>query len=760
MSGWKEIVAVPRHTVRRMKATIRGSVIKVLTEFITNCDDSYYRLEKSGESPCGVIQIGYWQGQKHKHVAIKDFYVRDYAEGIPPETVEQKFGKYGEDTAGRTRRGYFGQGAKDALCNMKNSRILSVNNGNVISCQFKIENEVPKYLNEDGKVSLRTLEGFNEKIEGVRKLNSRENGTFAYFEIPPDKNAPRVKTLVESLQTFYMLRKILSDPKRKVQLIDNDTIEVTELKYIPPSGKLMLSDAFTISHDSLKFDVAMTVSEADRDINQRQNEKREGGLLIVDEDDAVLDLTLFGYDEESSAARLFGEVRIMGFKQLFHEDPTVITETREGLDYSHPFNRLLREEVRKRLGKIVEQLSKEKSVKDIILDKRLDTQIKKAFAKINALMKQEADAGLEEGSGEVEKTRKVPESGLAFSPSVISIESGRIKTVHLVVDPTKIPPKSTIFISCDNSKIEVVPTGTIEVPEDIFSERVLQIPINILGEQHGEKGVITASFLTLQANLFVTIAEIREVNPPSGFGFVPDRIRMYEGKKTKLKLMIDTLVIRPSILVGIDSDNPDIRIASAWIGSQVIENISLFPLPRPESGTWIIVLVEIEGLKAGQKGRIKARALDKEAIAEVRVVEKRPPGGLFKDYKLDPKKDPRQRVSFDKKSGMIFVHSKAPVLQQYFGPEAEYLKKERSPQAVVLLAETILRCICLQWAKYRYENGVKEYLNPEDPAAKQEEEESEARQIDYQYGMQIHEWIVGEYREGIVPNHSVNSAVS
>jgi hypothetical protein len=224
--------------------------------------------------------------------------------------------------------------------------------------------------------------------------------------------------------------------------------------------------------------------------------------------------------------------------------------------------------------------------------------------------------------------------------------------------------------------------------------------------------------------------------------------------------MIDTQVIRPSMLVGIDSDNPHIRIVRAMAGDQVIENASLFPLPRPASGTWMIVLVEIEGLKAGEKARIKANALDKEAIAEVRVVEKQPPGGFFKDYKLDPEKDPRQRVSFDKKSGMIFVHSRAPVLLQYFGPEAEYLKKERRPQAIVLLAETILRCICLQWAKYRYENGVKEYLNPEDLTAKREEEESEARQIDYCYGMQIHEWIVGEYRESITPSSSSHSTVS
>ena len=43
--GWEEIEVDPRHLRRQIRRGIRGSVIRVLAELITNADDSYIRLE-------------------------------------------------------------------------------------------------------------------------------------------------------------------------------------------------------------------------------------------------------------------------------------------------------------------------------------------------------------------------------------------------------------------------------------------------------------------------------------------------------------------------------------------------------------------------------------------------------------------------------------------------------------------------------------------------------------------------------------------
>ena len=71
MSCWRDIVPGPRHTARRMRVAIRGSVLKVLNELITNSDDSYYRLEKKGKKTSGVIQIGLWKKKKIKVLYTK-----------------------------------------------------------------------------------------------------------------------------------------------------------------------------------------------------------------------------------------------------------------------------------------------------------------------------------------------------------------------------------------------------------------------------------------------------------------------------------------------------------------------------------------------------------------------------------------------------------------------------------------------------------------------------------------------------------------
>lgn len=108
------IEADVRHTVRRMKAAMQGNVIRALVELITNSDDSYLRLENGKESndKAKEIDIIY-----EKSGYDGNFSIRDFAEGMSLEQVENGFKKYGAATSGLKKgqkvRGYFGQGAKD-----------------------------------------------------------------------------------------------------------------------------------------------------------------------------------------------------------------------------------------------------------------------------------------------------------------------------------------------------------------------------------------------------------------------------------------------------------------------------------------------------------------------------------------------------------------------------------------------------------------------------------------------------------------------
>ncbi len=734
IEGWKEIVAVPRHTVRRMRTTIRGSPVKALTEIITNCDDSYYRLEQAGLKTSGLIQVGYWKKMERGLVTVKAFCVRDYAEGISHETMGEKFGRYGADTSGNTRRGYFGQGAKDALCTMKNSVILTVNDGYVTYCKFKLENDVPQYFIADEAEALAAMKGFNERISNIRELNVNENGTLVYFEVPLDQHSPRVKGLSESLESFHMLWKILSDPDRKVELIDCDTGETFDLRYKSPSGKLMEKDSLKLAFNALSFDVDLTVCAAEHELNQEPGEKREGGLLVVDENHAVLDLNLFGFDYESSAACLFGEVQIAGFKTLFRKDGTVILESREGLDFNHPFNKLLRQRIHDRLSKVVDRLEFERPLTGVKVDERLDKRFKLAFARINTLMRKETELSF--GEGEVEAIPRIPENGIMFSVAEMKIESGQTRTVRLVVDLSKVPAGSIIALKTDNPHIHLEPSDSAEIPADINVENPLRLPILIMGEQPGTQATVTASFQKITAHLIVNVITESPLFAPSGFDFVPNKVWVYEGRRVRLRLLVDIGVISPGNLVACESDNLNIKVVGE---GEPLE------IPRPQTGKVSMVSVEVEGVKSGQRGHVYARSSSREARAEVHVLEELMHGGFFKGYSLDFEKDARRRSSFDRESGIIYIHMSAPVLKNYFGDKGDKLIKERTPQALVMLAEVILNCICLQWAKYRFESGVREYLNPDDASAMREEEESEARLIDYEFGKMFHNWLLSGF---------------
>jgi len=118
------IEADPRHIARRIKTAMQGNTIRALVELITNADDSYIRIEEEYININGTIEISY---KKEGYSGL--FAVRDNAEGMSNEDICNSFKKYGAATSGmktgKRVRGYFGQGAKDALASMAEGKICT-----------------------------------------------------------------------------------------------------------------------------------------------------------------------------------------------------------------------------------------------------------------------------------------------------------------------------------------------------------------------------------------------------------------------------------------------------------------------------------------------------------------------------------------------------------------------------------------------------------------------------------------------------------
>ncbi len=326
-----EIQADPRHLVRSVQNAMQGNAIRALVELITNSDDSYSDLEDSGKTHSGIIEILYRKDGYCGHFAV-----RDEAEGMSKDDVRKSFGEksYGAATSGlkegKRRRSYFGQGAKDALAGMRDRRIVTIKDRFLTECKVyidrgKLYGEISETI--DATPALRTTHG----IMG--------NGTVAYFVADPGKtgSVPRFDRVQMEVANNYMLRKIMTNSRRKILLIDENNNERRRLRYKLPEGKEILTDDFTISYkEHSDFRTHISLWRSEKELTQ-SGDDRAGGLLIIDDANVVLDISLFKYETEPLASKFFGEVIVEGFRELLKIEEPVLTEEREGLARRHPF---------------------------------------------------------------------------------------------------------------------------------------------------------------------------------------------------------------------------------------------------------------------------------------------------------------------------------------------------------------------------------------------------------------------------------------
>ena len=473
----------PRHTARRIRVATQGSAIRALVELITNADDSYTRLEESGANKAGVIEILY-----QKHGRTCRFGVRDQAEGMSHSEVHERFTKYGGETSGmktgRGVRGYFGQGAKDALASMEEGRLCTFKDGRFVECKVFIEKGKPMY-ELSGDVS---AEGFLHMEHGVE-----ENGTVAYFTASPDRTGvvPRFDTVHRELGNNFLLRMILTSRRRKVFLVDGDTGERRKLRYQMPDGTDVLVDNFTIDyggHGSIPIEVCVKRSVSG-DLDQA-GDNRIGGLLILDELNVVLGISLFKYDNEPLAARLFGHVRIGSFRPLLEDEEPVLREDRQGLELHHSFCQHLMAEVEKRLENVVNQeRTRRQKEEQSKIDREEANRFRTAFRILNEIAEIEAPGAINLGTQT--DNLEEPPNGFAIYPASANITVGKRYNLQLHLSTRAVPSGATVHLECSSPKIRLI-TRDIIMPSNTTEDVVVR-HITVEGTEPNTEGVLRAT---------------------------------------------------------------------------------------------------------------------------------------------------------------------------------------------------------------------------------------------------------------------------
>lgn len=360
----KEIpISKPSRIIKQQAEATIQNLIDAVVEFVTNCDDSYSRLEGIGKQSFGEIEI---YVSREKGGRCKEFRIRDYAEGMNREELERAIA-YGEESSGylegKTVRGLLGRGLKEA--------ILGLGKGEIYTKKDRIINHVKIWWDKKERKALyEFLDDFNEKDSEVRKfIHTQGNGTFIKIQVKNEKiKIPEGHKFREQVANHYALREINSSKKREASLTFKDSgrrkLETySRVEFISPKGDVVLDESLTMpSYGDL---VRLKVWESPESLTfQRYDPCSTAGILVKTKG-AILDNRLFKYDNDPAAFYFWGEASCEGLAQRLRfaikegKESEIIDLTRKGLNWRSDYCKTFQKVIEKCLSPLIQKKKKE-----------------------------------------------------------------------------------------------------------------------------------------------------------------------------------------------------------------------------------------------------------------------------------------------------------------------------------------------------------------------------------------------------------------
>ena len=375
-----------------------ASIEKALVELVTNCDDSYSRLEKQDLPASGNITVCY---DRHQNGAILT--VADQSEGMSLERLRSVLsygGAHSSLSQGETSgRGYFGRGMKQAVYGLGHGWIESLYNGHLSRVDlFRAEHGNYVYDDWDGDKPATN--------EDYVRLNIPfgGNGTKVTIIVDnPQVNIPYFRSLVTAINNNVYLRDLLE--RRNVALINRNKTSRTSakvlLRYEPPSSELLLGPDLQKSFlfQGTEYNFTLTLSKAHNTELILKGDERTNGLLII-AGTAVLDCQFFRYENQLGTEYLFGRVSCPALAIMLAQGRPVISDERDGLNLKEPFVEAFANAVSDTIEPLVQQERFRLShIDHASTSRRTNILIEKILRKMNAIATDELGILLPPGAG-------------------------------------------------------------------------------------------------------------------------------------------------------------------------------------------------------------------------------------------------------------------------------------------------------------------------------------------------------------------------
>lgn len=495
---------------------IGNDLLKGLIELITNSDESYARLEEKGARAVGRIEVEIDRRPRKRQTILR---VIDCAEGMDEAQMERCVASYGEDTSGKVGRGVFGMGLKDTINAFGQGSITCFQNGFCFACRLS-EYDVLD-IDQPRRISRNDLKEWRNTNGGTTIEIVVEN---------PKVRIPQIETLRQQVQTHVCLRPIINDPTRLVTVRDIRRGTVDELHYKTPEGKPLVENIPLTMASYPGVHAGLTVYRASGPEPLTQSGSyRTGGILIVSRR-TCHESTLFGFDEDPYASRLFGELRCDEIYDFQAAGEQIVDKNRTGLRKEHPLTKQLFEAAKKEIEKIVlREKEEEKQRQKALEDAETARRFREAVKNLNEIAKKELQLGgpaAGPGKSGVEPIDpRVPNEGFEFIPDeyrILVAEREHLKLRVLVDGTTGISVGDRLDVTCDNPEIRILDHAPA-VP-DLFSADppLATVKIPVEGTQANAQGFVSAKCGPKSAIAAVEVVSSKDQKQKSGGGLFKD----------------------------------------------------------------------------------------------------------------------------------------------------------------------------------------------------------------------------------------------
>lgn len=581
-----------REERRQANEALGRSFCKTLAELVTNSDSSAkrkYQLPHSsglvdlmvqtpkgtqldtaalkgrleGRYPDRKIIIDVVKAKGHDRQP-REITVIDEAQGMSLEALKMALYDIGGDridlAGGVTGRNLFGRGLSDVMRTHGKPEVQTFD-GKQLSV-------AKGYWRSRWTIDLNWCDNPNQNNFKDTFLTPTTTGTAVRFVGDNNRfHIPDPAYIISRLANFSMLRLIAADPNVKLILRQFRAAGQLEdqVTYDFPIGQVI--DSFTRTfdpgngNDPLKVDFLLVRSERKLEGLGPNRDVRENGLLIVDDLDAVYDLTFVDpyYENADFLRHVFGIIRVNGLRAILGkylnspDFPTSpIRVDRDGFNRDHEFSRALLDFLAEELRPYYERERKrledrEHGKLSVETRKRIDEalkQLNKYFQKITE------KAGL--GKGAEDNVPQPPKEPVSFFPQATKLLIGHPRRVFLLVRDDIVSDGCDIISTVTEGFVVQPETETIyrkTTPRWAPHPNFFSIPFLITGGSVGQQGIMTVLVDCTDGQTVEAVLHIEDV------------------MEEPIIVVPDTMEFRPSIAMGHPSRQNNLVL---YINPQVI----------------------------------------------------------------------------------------------------------------------------------------------------------------------------------------------